>query len=108
MKNENEHGNGAIEGSNHGTEFLLAANDSLYCGVCEEEEAATTELNMAGLTMAQKSHILRDPNIWVGDSGASSDSTFDAGGMINCKKTHTSITMGKGKSVNPERQVKFQ
>ena len=107
MKNENEHGNGAIEGSNHGTEFLLAANDSLYCGICEEE-ATTTKFNMAGLTMAQKSHILRDPNIWVGDSGASSDSTFDAGGMINCKKTHTSITMGKGKSVNPEKQVKFQ
>ena len=147
VKGENEQSAGAVDSNNEGVEFLLASSDSMFCGLCQEEEKEKLvvsdheehpkenrkifqvnipercqqeileetqldemnsakrilEINAAGLSMAQKSFILRDPNIWVGDSGASSDSTFDDSGMVNCKETRSSITMGKGKSVKPSK-----
>gem|GEM_PF-6951265 len=84
---QNEKGAGAIDTNNEGNEFLLASS----------------EISTAGLTMSQKSFILKDPNIWIGDTGATSDSTFNDMGMQNCKETKSSVTMGKGKSVHPKK-----
>jgi len=53
--------------------------------------------------MAQKSFILKDPNIWIGDSGATSDSTFNDMRMQSCKETKSSVTMGNGKLIHPKK-----
>ena len=58
---QNAKGAGAMDTNNEGNEFLLASS----------------EISTAGLTMSQKSFILKDPNIWIGDTGATSDSTFN-------------------------------
>ena len=53
--------------------------------------------------MANKSSILRDPNVWIADTGATSDSTFDDRGMEGIKETNTNITMGKGNPVSSSK-----
>ena len=89
---QNEKGAGAMDASNESNEFLLASSDD---GADTNDE---TEL-----TMAQKSYILKDPNIWIGDTGATSDSTFNDARMQSCKERKSSVTMGEGKPIQPKK-----
>ena len=58
---------------------------------------------MTGMTMAQKASILKDPNVWNADTGATSNSTFNDEGMYNVRQSESNITMGKGESVCPSK-----
>ena len=80
-----------------------ASSDTVLCGLCDNgaDVNGESQISTAGLTMAQKSFILKYPNIWVGESGATSDSTFNDMGMQSCKETKSNVTMGKGKSIQP-------
>jgi len=99
---QNEKGAGAMDACNEWNEFLLVSSDTVLCGLCDDGDDKS-KFSTAGLTMAQKSFILKDPNIWVGDSGATSDSIFNDMGMQSCKETKSSVTMGKGKSIHPKK-----
>jgi len=54
-----------MDASNEGTEFLLASSDAVLCGLYDDGADVNdeSEFNTAGLTMAQKSIILKDPNV---------------------------------------------
>lgn len=77
-----EHGAAAIESKGeHQVEFLL-------CGVCNDEAMEFP-----------KSHaILRDPNLWIGDTGATTHMSRHKQGMTNLRKAEEgdSVTMGNG------------
>ena len=89
---QNEKGAGAMDACNEWNEFLLVSSDTVLCGLCDDGDDKS-KFSTAGLTMAQKSFILKDPNIWVGDSGATSDSIFNDMGMQSCKETKSSVTI---------------
>jgi len=101
---QNEKVVGAMDASNEGNEFLLASSETMLCGLCDDGDMNDeNEFNTAGFTMTQKSYILKDPNIWIGDTGATSDSTFNDAGMQSCKETKSSVTMGEGKPIQPKK-----
>ena len=57
------------------------------------------------LTFAQGVEILKDPNIWIADTGASTHSTPHDYGLINRRNAHESesVTMGVGAAVKPKQ-----
>ena len=88
-----EQGAGAIEQSaNNGAEFLLVSTNIILCSKCEEV-TDNDKIAVTGMTMANKASILRDPNVWIADTGATSDSTFENSVMKGIEETKTNITM---------------
>ena len=98
-----EQGAGAIEQSaNNGAEFLLVSTNIILFRKCEEV-TDDDKIAVTGMSMANKASILRDPNVWIADTGATRDSTFDDSGMKGIEDTKKKITMGKGKPVSSSK-----
>ena len=58
-----EQGAGAVKQSeNNGAEFLLVSTNIIMCSKCEEV-TDDDKIAVAGMTMANKASILRDPNV---------------------------------------------
>ena len=69
---------GVDGGSNEGVEILLMAKD-------------------VEKTFPDVAELLKDPNIWIGDTGASTHVTNNANGMLNLRNDSGGITMGNAK-----------
>ena len=82
---------GAVEQfANNRAEFLLVSTNIILCSKCEEV-TDDDEIAVTGMTMANKASILRDPNMWIADTGATSNSTFDDSGMRVIEETKISF-----------------
>jgi hypothetical protein len=62
--------------------------------------SAAPELLLCGLTFPTSQKILEDPNVWIGDTAATTHSTPHTQGLYDMKKSTAkdSVTMGNGKS----------
>jgi Arginine methyltransferase-interacting protein, contains RING Zn-finger len=61
-------------------------------------------------TLPNSFELLKDPEIWIGDSGASRHSTFSSVAMYECKEAGPDdlITVGNGSSMKPEAVGKLK
>jgi hypothetical protein len=72
-----------------------------------KEKLRNIELSLAGLNKLNfptTTDMLSDPNIWIGDTGATCDSTAFKEDMVNVQAPHASdnITYGQGEGVKPQ------
>ena len=83
------------------------ANNNYYAGSLTSQllETIVAELSAAELEVPAKFEVLRDPDVWICDSGASCHSTNNSAGAVNVRASDVKTYGHHGDAVPAEKMV---